>query len=112
MVLILVAASVLSAFLGDYIEAAVILAIVVINAVLGLVQEGRAEKALEALKKMSSPQAKVKRDGAIKQVDSSQIVLGDIVVIEAGDLVPADIRLLRASHLRPKKHLLRASHLL
>lgn len=103
MVLILVAASVLSAFLGDYIEAAVILAIVVINAVLGLIQEGRAEKALEALKKMSSPQAKVKRDGAIKQVDSSQIVLGDIVVIEAGDLVPADIRLVESQSLKAEE---------
>ncbi|MDD3196684.1 MAG: cation-translocating P-type ATPase [Eubacteriales bacterium] len=103
MVLILIAASVLSAFLGDYIEAAVILAIVVINAVLGLVQEGRAEKALEALKKMSSPQAKVKRDGAINQVDSSQIVLGDIVVIEAGDLVPADIRLVESQSLKAEE---------
>lgn len=103
MVLILIAASVLSAFLGDYIEAAVILAIVVINAVLGLVQEGRAEKALEALKKMSSPQAKVKRGGAINQVDSSQIVLGDIVVIEAGDLVPADIRLVESQSLKAEE---------
>lgn len=100
MVLILIAASILSGIMGDWVEAGVILAIVVINAVLGLVQEGRAEKALEALKKMSSPHARVLRDGVIQEIDSTDTVPGDIVLIEAGDLVPADIRLIESQSLK------------
>lgn len=100
MVLILIAASILSGAMGDWVEAGVILAIVVINAVLGLVQEGRAEKALDALKKMSSPHARVLRDGEIKEIDSAETVPGDIVIIEAGDLVPADIRLIESQSLK------------
>lgn len=100
MVLILIAASILSGVMGDWVEAGVILAIVVINAILGLVQEGRAEKALEALKRMSSPHARVVRDGEIKEIDSAEAVPGDIVIIEAGDLVPADIRLIDSQSLK------------
>ncbi len=100
MVIILIAAAVVSGFLGDWVEAIIILAIVVINAVLGLVQEGRAEQAVDALQKMSSPTARVRRNGQISVVDSEEIVPGDIILIEAGDIVPADCRLLEGSNLK------------
>ncbi|MGI6334853.1 MAG: cation-translocating P-type ATPase [Saccharofermentanales bacterium] len=93
MVLILIAAALVSGFLSEWIDAAVILAIVVINAVLGLIQEGRAEKAIEALKKMTSPQARVIRDGEQQIIEAAQLVPGDLVILEAGDIVPADVRL-------------------
>lgn len=96
MVLILIAAALVSGFLGEWLDAGVILAIVVINAVLGLVQEGKAEKAIEALKKMTAPQARVIRDGEQQVVDASFLVPGDLVLLEAGDIVPADVRLLES----------------
>lgn len=100
MVLILIGASVVSGFLGEWIDAAVILAIVIINAVLGLIQEGRAEKAIDALRKMTSPLARVIRDGAQKQIDAANLVPGDLVLIEAGDIVPADLRLIESTSLK------------
>ncbi len=103
MVLILIAASVVSAFLGEYIDAGVIIAIVVINAVLGVIQEGRAEKAIEALKKMTSPQARVLRDGQLRMVASAELVPGDVVFLEAGDIVPADLRLLESQSLKAEE---------
>ena len=103
MVLILIAASVVSAFLGEYIDAGVIIAIVVINAVLGVIQEGRAEKAIEALKKMTSPQARVLRDGQLRMVASADLVPGDVVLLEAGDIVPADLRLLESQSLKAEE---------
>ena len=103
MVLILVAASVVSAALGEYLDALVILAIILINAVLGLVQEGRAEKAIEALKKMTSPQARVIRQSQQRLVDAADLVPGDIVLLEAGDIVPADLRLLYAQSLKAEE---------
>lgn len=96
MVLILIVASLVSGFLGEWIDALVILAIVIINAVLGLVQEGRAEKAIEALKKMTSPQARVIRDGEQQIVEAANLVPGDLLILEAGDIIPADIRLLES----------------
>lgn len=103
MVLILVAAAVVSGALGDWIEAIVIIAIVVVNAVLGVYQEGQAEKAIEALQKMSSPQARVMRNGKQMLVDSQELVPGDIVMLEAGDVVPADLRLLESSNLKAEE---------
>lgn len=100
MVLLLLFAALVSGFHGEYIEAIVIFAIVTINAILGIVQEGQAEKALEALKKMSAPQARVLRGGEQKLVASENLVLGDIVLLEAGDVVPADIRLLESSNMK------------
>lgn len=100
MVLILLAASLISGLLGDWIEAVVILAIVVVNAVLGVYQEGRAEKAIAALQKLSSPQARVLRAGVQQLLDSDQLVPGDIVLLEAGDIVPADLRLLESVNLK------------
>ena len=103
MVLILIAAAVVSGALGDWIEAVVIIAIVVVNAILGVYQEGQAEKAIEALQKMSSPQARVLREGKQKLVDSQALVPGDIVMLEAGDVVPADLRLIESSNLKAEE---------
>lgn len=96
MVLILIIASLVSGFLGEWIDALVILAIVIINAILGLVQEGRAEKAIEALKKMTSPQARVVRDGEQQIVEAANLVPGDLLILDAGDIIPADLRLLES----------------
>ena len=77
----------------DFIEPAIILAIVVINAILGVVQEAKAKRSLEALKNLSSPLALVIRDGEMKQLDSALLVPGDVIILEAGNLVPADVRI-------------------
>jgi Ca2+-transporting ATPase len=99
-VILLIVASLISALLGDYVEAAAIMAIVVLNAVLGIVQERRAEEALAALKKLAAPEAQVIRDGKRKSIPSYELVPGDIVFLEAGNFIPADIRLLEAINLR------------
>jgi len=99
-VILLIVASVISALLGDYVEAAAIMAIVVLNSVLGIVQEQRAEEALAALKKLAAPDAQVLRDGRRQHVPSYELVPGDIIFLEAGNFVPADIRLLEAVNLR------------
>lgn len=100
MIIILLIAALISGFMNELADTVIILAIVVINAVLGVVQENKAEKALEALKKMSSPKAKVKRNGNLERIDSRDIVPGDIVYLEAGDFVPADLRLIEAVNLK------------
>ena len=99
-VLMLIAAAIISSLLGDWEEAVAILAIVVLNATLGVVQERRAEQALAALKKLAAPEAQVVRDGQRQSVPSPQLVPGDIVLLEAGNYIPADIRLLEAANLR------------
>ena len=99
-VILLIVASVISALLGDYVEALAIMAIVVLNAVLGIVQERRAEEALAALKKLAAPDAQVMRDGRRVSVPAYELVPGDLVFLEAGNFVPADIRLLEAINLR------------
>ena len=99
-VILLIVASVISALLGDYIEAAAIMTIVVLNTVLGIVQERRAEQALAALKRMAAPEAQVLRDGHRQTVPARDLVPGDIVFLEAGNYIPADMRLLEAVNLR------------
>jgi Ca2+-transporting ATPase len=99
-VIMLIIAAVVSAILGDWVEAAAILAIVILNATLGVVQERRAEQSLAALKKLAAPEAQIVRDGQRQSVPSSQLVPGDIVLLEAGNYIPADIRLLEAANLR------------
>jgi Ca2+-transporting ATPase len=99
-VIMLIVAAVISAVLGDWEEAAAILAIVILNAVLGVIQERRAEQALAALKKLATPDAQVVRNAQRQSIPSSQLVPGDIVLLEAGNYVPADIRLLEAANLR------------
>jgi len=97
---LLIVASVISALLGDTLEAGAILAIVVLNAVLGVIQERRAEEALAALKKLSAPGAQVLRDGHRLSIPAENLVPGDIVFLETGNYVPADVRLLEAINLR------------
>jgi len=99
-VILLIVASVISALLGDYVESIAIMAIVVLNAVLGIIQEQRAEQALAALKKLAAPEAQVIRDGSRKSVPAYNLVPGDIVFLEAGNFIPADLRLLEAVNLR------------
>jgi Ca2+-transporting ATPase len=94
---ILIVAGIISGVLGEMVDAIAILAIVVLNAVIGFYQEHSAEKSIAALKKMAAPQAKVWRDGAIKAVPAVEIVTGDVLELEAGDLVAADARLLTAA---------------
>jgi P-type Ca2+ transporter type 2C len=97
---ILIVAGVISGALGEVVDAIAILAIVVLNAVIGFYQEFNAEKSIAALKKMTAPQAKVRRDGKVISIPASAIVTGDILVLEAGDLVAADARLLSAASLK------------
>jgi Ca2+-transporting ATPase len=99
-VILLIVAAIISALLGDIEEAAAIMAIVILNATLGVVQERRAEQALAALKKLATPEAQVVRDGQRQSVSSTKLVPGDIVLLEAGNYIPADIRLLEAANLR------------
>ena len=100
MVVILLIAAALSGGLGDVAEMAIIFAVVGINAVLGIVQENKAEAAIEALSKMSVSMAKARRGGEVRQVPSSQLVAGDVVLFEAGDSIPADLRLLETASLK------------
>lgn len=100
LVIILIAASIVSALMNEITDSIVIIAIVIINAVLGVIQEGKAEKALMALKKMSSPNAKVLRDNKLQVIPARMLVPGDIIVIEAGDVVPADIRIIESHNLK------------
>lgn len=99
-VILLIVASVISALLGDWVEAGAIMLIVVLNAVLGVMQERRAEEALAALKKLASPEAQVLRDGSRQSVPATELVPGDVVFLEAGNYVPADMRLVEAVNLR------------
>ncbi|HEY5903541.1 MAG TPA: cation-transporting P-type ATPase, partial [Anaerolineales bacterium] len=99
-VILLIVASAISALLGDYIEAAAIMAIVVLNAVLGIFQERRAEQALAALRRLAAPDAQVMRDGHRRAVPARELVPGDVVFLEAGNYIPADLRLLEAVNLR------------
>ncbi|MBI3158678.1 MAG: cation-translocating P-type ATPase [Chloroflexi bacterium] len=99
-VLLLIGASVISAFLGEWLETAAIMAIVVLNAVLGIIQERRAEQALAALKKLAAPEAGVVRGGHRQSIPARDLVPGDIVVLEAGNYVPADVRLVETINLK------------
>lgn len=94
LILILIAAMAISILLGEVGDAVIIVTVVVLNAVIGVIQEGKAGKAVEALKKISCPQAIVIREGKSVKVSSEELVLGDIVLLEAGNMVPADLRLL------------------
>ena len=106
MIIILLVAALISAgvsfFQGqnDYIDSIIIVAIVVLNAIMGLVQEAKAEKSLEALKDMSAPVARVRRDGKMITVKGTEVVPGDIVLLEAGNFVPADCRLINSYNLK------------
>ena len=100
MILVLMVAAVISGFLGDIIDTIAIVAIVIINAIIGFIQEYKAEKAMQALKKMSTSMAKVLRSNQVRQIPSAEIVPGDLVLVEAGDIIPADLRLLKSDQLK------------
>lgn len=100
MVIILIVAAILSAVTGDIVEMFIILAIVIVNAIMSIVQEGKAEDSVAALQSMSSPNAKVTRDGKDQTIKSTELVPGDIVHLETGDIVPADLRLMDSSNLK------------
>lgn len=100
LVMILIIASVVSLLLGDTLEAGAIMAIVILNATLGVIQESRAEEALAALKKMTAPEAEVIRDGHQQTVPTRELVPGDIVLLETGNYIPADVRLIEAVNLK------------
>ena len=100
MIYILLVAALISAIVNEISDAIIIVIVVIINAIIGVVQESKAEKALEALKNMSTPKALVKRDGQIIEIDSDKVVIGDIVIIDAGRYIPADIRLIETANLK------------
>jgi Ca2+-transporting ATPase len=99
-VVVLIVSALISAILGDFKDAAAILAIVAFNAFLGFKQEYQAERSLAALKQLTVPKAKVKRDRTVQEISARELVPGDIVLLEAGNLVPADCRLLESANLR------------
>jgi Ca2+-transporting ATPase len=94
---VLIAAAVISGVMGELVDAVAIVAIIVINAVLGFAQESRAERSLAALRRMSSPVCRVLRDGHLVSIDTHDLVTGDVIVVEAGDRIPADARILSAT---------------
>ncbi|MEM2918748.1 MAG: calcium-translocating P-type ATPase, PMCA-type [Candidatus Altiarchaeota archaeon] len=103
---ILIIATIISAFLGEYIDAIVILVIIILIAVLGFIQEYRAEKSIEALRKLASLKAIVLRDNQKREIDAKEIVPGDVIFLETGDKVPADARLLEATNLQTQEAIL------
>ena len=99
MVIILIAAVIISFAVGEVRDATIILFIVILNAVIGFIQKFKAEKALEALQKMVSPQAKVLREGKVVEIEAREIVPGDILILNEGDKIPADARLFEENEL-------------
>ena len=101
MIIILLAAAAVSLFAShEWHDAVIILLVVVLNAIMGVIQEAKAEEAIDALKEMASPDARVRRNGNVETIKSHELVPGDIVLLEAGDIVPADMRLLEANSLK------------
>ena len=110
MIVILIIAAIISFIVAiyekeakEFLEPVLIMLIVILNAVMGVLQESKAEKALEALKNLSSPNARVIRDGVEQIIEASLLVPGDIIRLEAGDFIPADARLIRSSSLKSEE---------
>ena len=100
LVLILIASAIISGMLGDVESAAVIVTVITINAILGTIQTVKAEQSLQSLKNLSGPEAKVLRDGTIVQIPARELVVGDVILLEAGDMIPADGRLIENASLK------------
>lgn len=100
LIYILIAAAIVSAFLGETSDALIIAIVIIINAVVGVIQESKAEKSLEALKKLASPKALVKRSGEILEIPSEEVVKGDLIIIDAGRIIPCDVRLIETANLK------------
>ena len=106
LIYVLIASGLVTALLGHWVDSAVILGVVVINAIIGFIQEGKAERALDAIRHMLSQQAMVKRDGQFVSLPADQLVPGDIVLLQSGDKVPADLRLFKLRELRIEEAML------
>ena len=100
LIYVLLGAAAITLFIGEYVDAVIILLVVILNAVIGVVQEYKAEKAVEALQKLSNPKALVKRDGQTLEIQALELVPGDIVILDAGRFVPADLRLIDSANLQ------------
>lgn len=100
LIYVLLGAAVITAVIGEYVDAGIILLVVVLNAAIGVFQEFKAEKAIEALAKMTTPKALVRRDGTLKEIASEYLVPGDILIIDAGRFIPADLRLIESANLQ------------
>ena len=106
MIIILIIASIISAIIStlqgenDYIDSIIIIAIVILNAIMGVIQEAKAEKSIEALQKMTPPKSKVIRDGITKEINAEELVPGDLIFLEAGSYVPADCRIIESYNLK------------
>lgn len=100
LIYVLLAAAIVTLIVGEYMDAIIILAVVLLNAIIGVIQEQKAEKAIEALQQMTTPKTLVRRDGNVKEIDSGEIVPGDIVILDAGRFIPADLRLLDSANLQ------------
>lgn len=106
LIYVLLGAAVITASLAHLVDTGVVLAVVIANAIIGFIQEGRAEQAMDAIRQMLAPNSSVLRDGRRRSVDSASLVLGDVVLLEAGDRVPADLRLIEATSLRIEEAIL------
>ncbi|MDH5736239.1 MAG: HAD-IC family P-type ATPase, partial [Gammaproteobacteria bacterium] len=106
LIYVLLAAGGITALLGHWVDSGVILAVVILNAIIGFIQEGKAEKALDAIRNMLSHQAMVKRDGKVISLAADQLVPGDVVLLQSGDKVPADLRLFKTRELRVEEAIL------
>jgi Ca2+-transporting ATPase len=100
LIYVLLGAAVITVAIGEYVDFIIIVLVVLLNAIIGVLQEFKAEKAIEALQKMTTPKALVRRDGEVKEINSEEIVPGDIIILDAGRFMPADIRLIESANLQ------------
>lgn len=100
LIYVLLGAAVITLVIGEYADAIIIILVVLINAIVGVVQEFKAEKAVEALQQMTTPRSLVRRDGEVKEISSEELVPGDIIIIDAGRYIPADLRLIESANLQ------------
>jgi Ca2+-transporting ATPase len=100
LIYVLLGAAVITIIVGEYMDAVIILAVVILNGVIGVIQEHKAEKAIEALQQMTTPRTLVRRSGEVKEIPSEELVPGDIVILDAGRFIPADLRLIDSANLQ------------